>query len=1479
MVQNDAYLLFKALTTLSMKKLPENKDDVAVRSKALALELLLSVIEKSGPLFRSHPRFLALIKDKLVRSLTQNCVSPIEPVYKMAAPMFTALVERFKPQLKHEIGVILNNIFLSMIKSPMSSYMQKSTAIVILTKLCKDPQTLVELFLNFDCDVECEDKIFELIVTQLEKVAQGRFMSESLMSPQNEATLRLRALEALGAIITSLARWCDRLRTREGARQRRQGGGKDGKDKDGKDDEDPASASQSETDVRDSRTKSAFVSNYIAQKDRREMLSKAVLLFNRKPKRGVKFAIENKIVDGKPESVARFLLNTPKLNKDMIGEYLGEEDKFNLDVLYRLIESYDFQGFTFDGALRHILKDFRLPGEGQKIDRIMVKFADQYTTHNPHDKGGTFRTADGAYVLAYSTIMLHTNLHNPKVKPKMSKEQFFNMNRGIDDGQDIDQEFLSNLYDRIQAEEIKMTGSDGAPSDWQSASNMNSQKREWMFRKETENILKSTEEQIKRRGGKSKAGAAASAGANGRPGAKGASGGVGENVHQNGSVAVGDASEQWYAASRIDLASLQPMFDILWCPAFATFSLVLKENGEPRVARLCLNNYRSAVHLSSLFGMDTPRDAFVKSLQYFSLLGTAKPLAFKNVEALKTLLDIANTEGDYLEESWTTVLQCVSEFEKLLRGTASRGAPAPVDVFGETDEAKARASRRSVSKDQAILQSNADMLREQLDPALVDRVFTQSAQLSSDAIVHFVRSLTQVSKAEVFATRETPRVFCLQKIVEITYYNMNRIRLVWTRIWTVLSAYFAEAGCHPNLKVSLYSIDSLRQLAMKFLEKDELLHYHFQKQFLQPFELIMANTKADESKALIVQCISRMVSGRVANVRSGWKCVFVVLRIAASDPHPQLVKAAFALMERIMQNYFSLVTRTLHACVATLVGFANNGIPQISLKSIDYLAKCAGHLAAAEDAATTDTKQSAQKVSQPAGLSRQSSDGAAPASSFTTWSTLLGGCKRLALDARAPLRERALKVLLESLGRHGRVFTVENWRFIFRRIMFPMFDGVRRQAVAAPPAKARPPAVPSTTPSATGTKPQASRTRPQRSPQPPTGPRPTPGAAAAGSGGAGSAAGAVTAKPPRRVRATTPSSRDSGRDSGSMSSSSAAVGVNGASPAEWLKTTCPAAMQGLVALFCQYFTTIKPLLGDVLELIGSCIAQPNVALANVAIANWESLLNTCGSKLTQGEWAKTLAALQVLLDAVLPHELQTPRLRAKLGLEPKQPHPAPQGAADSKRTGTDVLVRSRAINKCRIHRALSEAAFRVFDKQYESFQQEHVQLVLSAFEASVGFMAGFNTDTELRDKLFQAGFRDKTGAIFGLVDQEVGSLQLYLKALQKLYAGTNSNFDDTKMAEGALRRTGVRIFQRYAAQTRGGSGGDDKKLSAIVCTLIDGFCEYDEAKLRLNMPTFFPWVLNLVEAGGPAVRASVAAFLRKQIQPLLPFAADDQKSK
>jgi brefeldin A-inhibited guanine nucleotide-exchange protein len=122
-------------------------------------------------------------------------------------------------------------------------------------------------------------------------------------------------------------------------------------------------------------------------------------------------------VGDSPEDIATFLKDASGLDKTLIGDYLGEREELSLKVMHAYVDSFNFQEMEFDEAIRVFLQGFRLPGEAQKIDRIMEKFAERYWKCNPK----AFSSADTAYVLAYSVIMLNTDAHNPMVKDKVTQ--------------------------------------------------------------------------------------------------------------------------------------------------------------------------------------------------------------------------------------------------------------------------------------------------------------------------------------------------------------------------------------------------------------------------------------------------------------------------------------------------------------------------------------------------------------------------------------------------------------------------------------------------------------------------------------------------------------------------------------------------------------------------------------------------------------------------------------------------------------------------------------------------------------------------------------------------------------------------------------------------------------------------------------------------------------------------------------------------
>lgn len=99
-------------------------------------------------------------------------------------------------------------------------------------------------------------------------------------------------------------------------------------------------------------------------------------------------------LENSPHAVAKFLISRKGLSRQMIGEYLGNlQQSFNMAVLEYFAEEMDFSGMAIDVALRKFQGYFRMPGEAQKIERLMEVFSHRYGVCNP-DVIGKLRSPD-----------------------------------------------------------------------------------------------------------------------------------------------------------------------------------------------------------------------------------------------------------------------------------------------------------------------------------------------------------------------------------------------------------------------------------------------------------------------------------------------------------------------------------------------------------------------------------------------------------------------------------------------------------------------------------------------------------------------------------------------------------------------------------------------------------------------------------------------------------------------------------------------------------------------------------------------------------------------------------------------------------------------------------------------------------------------------------------------------------------------------
>uniref|UniRef100_M8AWF1 Brefeldin A-inhibited guanine nucleotide-exchange protein 2 n=1 Tax=Aegilops tauschii TaxID=37682 RepID=M8AWF1_AEGTA len=614
-IQRDALLLFRTLCKMSMK---EESDEVATKTRLLSLELLQGLLEGVSDLFAKNFHFIDSVKAYLSYALLRASVSSSPVVFQYATRIFSVLLLRFRESLKGEIGVFFPLIVLRSLDSSDSSLSQKSSVLRMLEKVCKDSQMLADMFVNYDCDIDGPN-LFERMVSALSRIAHGSQSADrAAVASSQTVSVKGSSIQCLVSILKSLVDW-------EQARRDSSNHGSVAESHD-----DGASARSLATD--ETKVQEDGRNQFERAKAHKSTMEAAISEFNRKPAKGVEYLLSNKLIENKASSVAQFLKSNASLDKVMIGEYLGQHEEFPLDVMHAYVDSMKFSGLKFDAAIREFLKGFRLPGEAQKIDRIMEKFAERYCADNP----GLFKNADTAYILAYAVIMLNTDAHNPMVWPKMSKSDFVRLNTASDEEECAPKELLEELYDSIINEEIKM-------KDDLHAAKTSKVRPEIEEKGRLVNILNLA-----------------------LPRLKSASDTKAESekiIKQTQAVFKNQGQKRgvFHVAQQVEL--VRPMLEAVGWPLLATFSVTMEEgDNKPRVV-LCMEGFKAGIHLTRVLGMETMRYAFLTSLVRFTFLHAPREMRSKNVEALRTLLALADMDMDALQDAWTAVLECVSRLD------------------------------------------------------------------------------------------------------------------------------------------------------------------------------------------------------------------------------------------------------------------------------------------------------------------------------------------------------------------------------------------------------------------------------------------------------------------------------------------------------------------------------------------------------------------------------------------------------------------------------------------------------------------------------------------------------------------------------------------------------------------------------------------------------------------------------------------------
>lgn len=143
------------------------------------------------------------------------------------------------------------------------------------------------------------------------------------------------------------------------------------------------------------------------------------------------------------ETPARYLERVLEVvNRSVVAAALSKStEPFAQAALRSYMRGFKFFGDPMDMALRKLLMEAELPKETQQIDRFLQAFANRYHECNP----GIYSTPDQAYFIAFSLLILHTDVFNKNNRHKMQKGDYLKNTRG----EGIFDDILEVFYDNI----------------------------------------------------------------------------------------------------------------------------------------------------------------------------------------------------------------------------------------------------------------------------------------------------------------------------------------------------------------------------------------------------------------------------------------------------------------------------------------------------------------------------------------------------------------------------------------------------------------------------------------------------------------------------------------------------------------------------------------------------------------------------------------------------------------------------------------------------------------------------------------------------------------------------------------------------------------------------------------------------------------------------------------------------------------------
>ncbi|XP_042986113.1 protein MON2 homolog isoform X8 [Carya illinoinensis] len=540
------------------------------------------------------------------------------------------------------------------------------------------------------------------------------------------------------------------------------------------------------------------------------------------------------------------------------------------------------------------------------------------------------------------------------------------------------------------------------------------------------------------------------------------------------------------------------MVDSLWLTILDALSLILSRSQGEAIVLEILKGYQAFTQACGVLCAVEPLNSFLASLCKFTINfpnemekrssalqspGSKRPeplvdqrenivLTPKNVQALRTLFNIAHRLHNMLGPSWVLVLETLAALDRAIH--------SPHATTQEVSTAVPKLMRESSGQysDFNILSS------------LNSQLFESSALMHLSAVKSLLSALHQLSDqslaaaSSAFGPASSQKLgsisFSVERMISILVNNLHRVQSLWDQV----VGHFLELADSSNQHLRTIGLDALDQSICAVLGSDGFqdniptgTHGRSQEMgtrlaelralecsVISPLRVLYFSTQNIDVRAGSLKILLHVLERHGEKLLHSWPNILEMLRSVADVSEKDLVTLGFQSLRVIMNDGLSTIPANyLHVCIDVTGAYsAQKTELNISLTAVgllwtvtDFIAK--GLIQEPEEKeagvhSIPKQKDGEKAEEQALGISNNVNDQASLTNMvdydkllFSVFSLL----QKLGADDRPEVRNSAVRTLFQSLGSHGQKLSKIMWEDCLSNYVFPALDRASHMAATS----------------------------------------------------------------------------------------------------------------------------------------------------------------------------------------------------------------------------------------------------------------------------------------------------------------------------------------------------------------------------------------------------------------------------------------------